>query len=244
MDLPYTIDELRSACFDLVGVNGLRECYLRPICLSGYGELVVTATDNPVDCAILAWPWSSLLGEQGLRDGIDLRTSSWQRVGSSVVPHAAKVTGIYLNSILALEEARRAGCHVALLLTEGGYVADGSAENVFVVAGGAISTPPLELSILPGVTRATVIELGRELGYSVEERHLIRSDLSLADELFVSGTAAEVTPVRTYDGVELGVGPITRELQAAFFDLVHGRRGHDEWLERVPVGAPAAGGSR
>ena len=243
MELPYSVDELRTACLELLAVNRLRTGYVRPICFHGSGDLGRPVRTGPVDVAIMAWPWASLMGEEGLRAGIDVKTSSWQRVAANEIPHTSKATGIYLNSILALEEAKRAGYQEAVLLTGDGYVADGSAENGFVVADGTLVTPPLSLGILPGVTRAAVIELARELGHPVEERNLIRSDLVLAEELFLTGTAAEVTPVRSFDGVHIGVGPVTLELQGAFFELVRGRRGHDDWLERVPVattaGAPA-----
>ena len=232
MELPYSVEELRAASLELVSVNGLPECYLRPICFYGYGELGVSAAGNPVDCVIMSWPWGAYLGEDGLRRGIRAKISSWQRIGPNVVPHTAKATGIYLNSMLAVTEANRAGYDEAILLTADGYVADGSGENIFVVKDGVIRTPPLATSILPGITRQTVIDIARELGYRVDETNVIRSDLYLADEVFMSGTAAEVTPVRSVDDAEIGVGEITLGLQAAYLDTVRGRNAaRADWLE-------------
>ncbi len=239
MELPFSVEELRRACLELVQANGLPECYLRPICFYGYGELGVAARGNPIDCVIMSWPWAPYLGEEGLRTGIRAKISSWQRIGPNVIPHAAKATGIYLNSMLAVTEALKAGYDEAILLTAEGYVADGSGENVFVVRDGTITTPPLSTSILPGITRETVIEIARELGYVVEETHVIRSDLALADEAFMCGTAAEVTPLRSVDDVELGVGPITLEIQKAYLDAVRGRdERYEHWLEYA-LPAPA-----
>jgi branched-chain amino acid aminotransferase len=240
MELPYTLEELRAASLELVAVNGLPECYLRPICFYGYGELGVSAAGNPVECVIMSWPWGAYLGEDGLRKGIRAKISSWQRIGPNVIPHTAKATGIYLNSMLAVTEANKAGYDEAILLTVDGYVADGSGENVFAVKNGTITTPPLATSILPGITRASVIEIARHLGYQVEEANLIRTDLYLADEVFMTGTAAEVTPVRSVDDAEIGVGPITLELQSQYLDAVRGRNArYASWLEPVEVRTPA-----
>ena len=161
----------------------------------------------------MSWPWGAYLGEDALTKGITAKISSWTRVGPNVIPHVAKATGIYLNSMLATTEAQRGGYDEAIMLTDSGFVADGPGENIFVVKDGRILTPPLSTSILPGITRESVIEIARDLGYVVEETDMIRTDLYLADELFMTGTAAEVTPVRAVDDVELGVGPVTLELQ-------------------------------
>src|ERR671939_1713561 len=224
MDLPYTIEELRSACFDLIAVNGLPECYLRPIAFYGYGELGVAATGNPIEVVIMSWPWGAYLGEDGLKAGIRAKISSWQRVGPNVIPHVSKATGIYLNSMLAVTEANRAGYDEAILLTQEGYIADGSGENIFVIRDGTIFTPDLATSILVGITRDTIIQIAQDLGYPVVEKSLIRTDLYLADELFMTGTAAEVTPLRSVDDHEIGPpGPVTKEIQAAYLDTVRGR---------------------
>jgi branched-chain amino acid aminotransferase len=240
MDLGYSVDELREVSLELVGVNGLPECYLRPIAFYGYGELGVATVGNPVDVVIMSWPWGTYLGDEGLKNGIRAKVSSWKRVGPNTIPHAAKATGIYLNSMLAVMEAVRAGYEEAILLTDDGFVADGSGENVFVVKDGTISTPPLSTSILPGITRETVIEIAQELGHTVEERNLIRTDLYLADEMFMTGTAAEVTPIRAVDDHEIGPpGEVTLKLQNAYMDTVRGgseRWSH--WLEYAPMPAP------
>jgi branched-chain amino acid aminotransferase len=232
MEVPYSVAELRDVCFDLIKVNGLPECYLRPMAFYGYGELGVAAGTNPVYTVIMSWPWGTYLGEEGLKNGIRVKISSWQRIGPNVIPHVSKATGIYLNSMLAVTEANRAGYDEAILLTAEGYVADGSGENVFAVRNGTIYTPALSTSILPGITRDTIIQMAQDLGYRVVEGDLIRSDLYLADELFMTGTAAEVTPIRSIDDVEIGVGPITLEIQKAYLETVRGlseRWGH--WLE-------------
>ena len=241
MDMPHTVDELRSATHELVAANGLASCYIRPIAFYGYGELGVAATGNPVDVVILSYPWGAYLGEDGQNNGITTTISSWERVGPNVIPHAAKATGIYLNSMLATTEARRGGYDEAIMLSAGGYIADGPGETIFVVKNGTLFTPSLAMSILPGITRDSVIHIAKALEYDVEETLLIRSDLYLADEVFMVGTAAEVTPVRSIDRREIGVGPVTKELQKAYLAAVHGldERWND-WLdvvELVPAGA-------
>jgi len=240
LTLPFSVDELREGVRELVRANGLPECYLRPIAFYGAGELAVAPRGNPVEVAIMSWPWGAYLGEAGLAQGITARISSWKRVGADTIPHVAKATGIYLNSMLAVVEAERGGYDEAILLTDAGYVADGSGENVFVVKNGRIVTPPLSSSILPGITRDSVVQIAQDLGYVVEETNVIRSDLYLADEVFMTGTAAEVTPVRSVDDHELGVGPVTLELQKAYLDTV---RGLDDrwgrWLDVVELGAVA-----
>ena len=238
MDLPYTVDELRAATHELIGVNGLPSCYLRPIAFYGYGELGVSTAGNPVETVIMSWPWGAYLGEDSQTKGVTAKVSSWKRVGPNTIPHVAKATGIYLNSMLATTEARRAGYDEAILLTDDGYVADGPGENIFVVKDGRISTPPLSTSILPGITRDTVIQMAQDLGYVVEERSIIRAELVLSDEVFMCGTAAEVTPVRSVDDLELGVGPVTQELQTAYLDTVNGRSERwSHWLDLVEMPA-------
>ena len=242
MDIPYSIEELRAAHFELIGANGLPECYLRPIAFFGYGELRVGATGNPVDVAIVSWPWGAYLGEEGLKNGIRCKISSWKRIGPNVIPHAAKATGVYLNSMLATTEAVRAGYDEAIMLTDDGYIADGPGENVFVVKDGVIWTPPLATSILPGITRDAIIQMAQDLGHTVKEQNLIRSDLALADEVFMVGTAAEVTPIRSVDDIELEApGPVTREIQTAYTDTVRGRSERwAHWLDfatRTPAEA-------
>jgi branched-chain amino acid aminotransferase len=241
MDLPYAREELRQATHELIAANGLASCYIRPVAYYGYGELGVATTGNPVDVVIMSFPWGAYLGEEGQRTGITTMVSTWERVGPNVIPHVAKATGIYLNSMLATTEARRAGYDEAIMLTREGYVADGPGENIFVVKNGKLLTPPLSMSILPGITRDTIIHLARALGYTVEETLLIRTDLYLADEAFMVGTATEVAPIRAVDDRVIGVGPITLELQQAYLDVVNGRdQRFGDWLDLVATSRAAA----
>jgi branched-chain amino acid aminotransferase len=208
---------------------------VRPIAFYGYGELGVHARGNPVEVAIMSWPWAPYLGVEALQKGIRAKISSWQRVSPNIVPHVSKATGIYLNSMLAVTEAINAGYDEAILLTPEGLVADGSGENIFVIRDGVIYTPDLATGILPGITRDTVTQIAQDLGYTVIEKHLIRSDLYLADEVFMCGTAAEVTPLASVDDYELSVGPITFEIQKAYLETVRGESERwAQWLEHVP----------
>jgi branched-chain amino acid aminotransferase len=242
MELPYSLDELKAACVELIGANGRAECYLRPIAFYGYGELGVSAVGNPLEVVIMSWPWGAYLGAESLKTGIRAKISSWKRVGANVIPHVAKATGIYLNSMLAVMEANRAGYEEAILLTDEGYVADGSGENVFVVRDGTIYTPDLSASILPGITRDTIIQIAQDLGYPVVEKQLIRTDLYLADEVFMTGTAAEVTPLREVDDQPIGApGPVTLTIQNAYLDTVRGKSERwSHWLEYPAVSKATA----
>jgi branched-chain amino acid aminotransferase len=237
MDIPYSLDELDAAVIDTIGANGLSECYVRPIAFVGYGELGVNPGDNPVDVAVLTWPWGAYLGEEGQLSGITAKVSSWKRVGPNTIPHVAKATGIYLNSMLATTEARRAGYDEAIMLTDEGTVADGPGESIFVVKDGRISTPDLSASILTGVTRDSVMQLAAGLGYDVVEKKIIRTELYLADEVFMTGTAAEIVPLRAVDDIEIGEpGPVTRKIQQAYADAVRGRDERwEHWLDYVPA---------
>ena len=235
MRIPFSVDDLRQATNELIGANGLPECYIRPIAFYGYGELGVAARANPVEVAIMSWPWGSYLGEEGLKNGIRAKVSSWQRVSPNIVPHVSKATGVYLNSMLAVTEANLAGYDEAILLTPEGLVADGSGENIFVVRDGVLYTPDLATGILPGITRDAVTQIAQDLGYTVVEKGIIRSDLYLADEVFMCGTAAEVTPLRSVDDHELGVGELTLRIQSAYLETVRGRSERwSQWLEYVP----------
>jgi branched-chain amino acid aminotransferase len=237
IDLPYSGPELRAATHELIATNGLATCYIRPMAFFGYGELAVGTLGNPVDVVIMSFPWGAYLGEEGQQAGITTKISSWERVGPNVIPHAAKATGVYLNSMLATTEARRSGYDEAIMLSSDGYVADGPGENVFIVKNNVLRTPPLSMSILPGITRDTIIHIARDLGYQVEETLLVRSDLYLADEVFMVGTATEVAPVRAVDDREIGVGPVTRELQKAYLAAVTGI--DDRWRDWPDVVAVA-----
>ena len=241
MKLPHSVDDLRAATNELLTANALQECYIRPIAFYGFGELGVSARGNPVDTAIMAWPWGTYLGDEALRNGIRAKISSWQRIPANVVPHASKATGIYLNSMLAVTEAQNAGYDEAIMLTPEGTVADGPGETIFVVKGGKLHTPDLSTGILHGITRDSVIQIAQDLGYVVLEKTLIRSDLYLADEVFMCGTAAEVTPVRSVDDHEIGVGPVTMALQQAYLDTVRGASERwAQWRELVPSASRAA----
>jgi branched-chain amino acid aminotransferase len=236
MELPYTLEQLRTACFDTIAVNGLAACYLRPIAFYGYGELGVHTGTNPVDVVVMTWPWGAYLGEGSQEQGISAMVSSWRRVGPNTIPHAAKATGVYLNSMLATHEARRAGYDEAVMLTDNGTIADGPGETIFAISDGTIHTPDLSASILPGITRDTIIQIAQDLGHPVVEKSLIRSDLYTADEVFMAGTAVEVTPVRAVDDHEIGVGPVTQELQQAYRDTVTGRSERwSQWVEYTPA---------
>ena len=241
MELPYSVEELRASTHELIDANGLPACYIRPIAFYGYGQLGVATTGNPVDVVIMAWPWGTYLGEEALAKGVTATISSWKRVGPNTIPHAAKATGVYLNSMLATTEARRAGYDEAIMLTDDGYIADGPGENIFVVRNGVITTPPLSTSILPGITRDTIIQIAQDLGYTVEQSPLIRTDLYLADEVFFTGTAAEVTPVSAIDDQQLGVGEVTLKIQKAYLDTVNG--GGDRWSHWLDYVAAARAGA-
>jgi branched-chain amino acid aminotransferase len=235
MEIPFSVEDLKAACNEVIGANGLPECYLRPIAFYGYGELGVAARGNPVETVIMSWPWAPYLGEEGLKQGIRAKISSWQRVSPNVVPHVSKATGVYLNSMLAVTEANNAGYDEAILLTPEGTVADGSGENIFIVRDGVIYTPDLATGILPGITRDTVKQIAQDLGYTVVEKALIRSDLYLADEVFMCGTAAEVTPLRSVDDHEIGVGEVTLAIQQAYLDTVRGKSERwAQWRDPVP----------
>ena len=244
LEIPYSVEELKAATWDLIGADELPDCYLRPIAFSGYGQLGVASRDNPIDVAIMAWPWGAYLGEEGLRNGIRVKVSSWQRVGPNVIPHAAKATGVYINSMLAVGEANRAGYDEAILLTAEGTVADGSGESIFIVRDGVIYTPDLSASILVGNTRDSVIQIAQDLGHQVVEKPLIRTDLYLADDIVICGTAAEVTPARSMDKIQIGDGrrgPITKKIQEKFLATVRGEtQDRHGWLTRVPRAVAAA----
>jgi branched-chain amino acid aminotransferase len=238
MPIPYSPEELRQATLELIGRNGLRSCYIRPIAFRGYGTMGLFPLDAPVEVSIAVWEWGSYLGEEGKRNGVRAKVSSWRRMSQDALIPQAKASGQYLNSVLAKIESHKAGYDEAILLDEGGYVCEGTGENLFVVRGGVIYTPPLSTSQLEGITRASVIEIARDLGYEVVERNISRAELYLAEELFCTGTAAELTPIREVDDHPIGEGkpgPITRAVQDAFEDALHGRSDrYAKWLDPVP----------
>ena len=235
MDLGHSHAELTEATVELLRREELESCYIRPIAYYGYDSLGVSPADCPTDVAIAAWPWGAYLGEEAQKDGVDVMVSSWRKHASSQVPTNVKTTGLYVNSMLAGEEARRNGYVEAIVLNKEGNVAEGPGENIFMENDGEIYTTGPAQSILEGITRDTVITLAREHGYTVHEEAVIsRGQLYTADELFFTGSAAEVTPIRSVDDTEIGAGtrgPVTEELQSAFFELIERRTDdHDDWF--------------
>jgi branched-chain amino acid aminotransferase len=239
MDLPYSTEELRQATHDLIGSNGLDSCYIRPLAFRGYGELGINPLTCPVDVIIAVWPWGAYLGEEALEVGVRVMTSSWRRIGQNTLPAAAKASGQYLNSQLAKMEAMHSGYDEAILLNEGGYLADGSGENVFVVRDGVLTTPPTTASCLPGITRDTVIRLAKRMEFEVREVDVVRTDLYHADEVFFTGTAAEITPIRSIDDHEVGAGPVTKRIQKEFFAITSGRSELSPEFMDYPAATPA-----
>jgi branched-chain amino acid aminotransferase len=249
MPIAYSHDELASVCKDLVLANDLMSgAYIRPLAMRGYGDVgLAPKPDHPVDVAVAAWEWGAYLGADGLDKGVDVCISSWQRVAPNTVPALAKAGGNYLSSQLISTEAKRLGFAEGIALATDGTVSEGAGENLFIVHGGRLLTPPAASSILTGITRDTVIKLAARLDISVVEQSIPREFLYLADELFFTGTAAEITPIRSVDGIQVGQGrrgPVTGKLQSAFFGLFSGDTEDTAgWLERVekPRMAAAAG---
>ena len=236
MQMPYDKETLMEAHKEVVRANKLESCYLRPIAFYGSEKMGVSPKGAKVHVSIAAWPWGAYLGEDGLANGIRVKTSSYARHHVNVSMCRAKYSGTYANSILANMEATEHGYDEALLLDVDGFVAEGAGENLFVVKDGQIYEPEIA-SALVGITRATVIQLAKELGYEVKAKRLTRDDLYIADEAFFSGTAAEVTPIREVDGRQIGAGrrgPLTEKIQSLFFDVVNGRvPAHQDWLAKV-----------
>ncbi len=236
IDVPYSRSQILEACLETIRANKLAEAYLRPVVYLGAGELGLGSTGNPVRTVIAAFPWGAYLGEDGLKKGIRAKVSGYRRGGVDAVMTKGKINGQYTTSILAKRDAIKTGHDEAIMLDAQGLVAEGTGENVFIVKDGALRTPPTSASILAGITRDTVIRLAREQGIDVIERSFTRDELWTADEVFLTGTAAEVTPVREIDFRTIGAGepgPITRRLQDRFFEVVRGGGGHDEWLTVV-----------
>jgi branched-chain amino acid aminotransferase len=243
MPIPYTLEELRAATHELIAANELRECYIRPIAFRGYGQMGLNPLDAPVEVSIASWPWGAYLGEDSKHKGVRAKVASWRRIPhDALIPHA-KASGQYLNSILAKIEASKAGYEEAILLDSRGFVCEGSGENIYAVREGVILTPPQTAGILDGINRKSILRIARDLGYEVLERDIARAELYLADEVFLSGTAAELVPVREVDDHTIGSGergPITVELQRVFDDALHGRDPrYVEWLDIVKVPSKA-----
>ena len=239
MPVPYSAEQLRAATLELIARNGLRSCYIRPIIFRGYGQMGLNPLDAPVDVTIAVWPWGAYLGEEGKQHGVRAKVASWRRIShDALIPHA-KASGQYLNSVLAKIEATKAGSDEAILLDSQGFVCEGSGENIYIVREGVILTPPQTAGILDGINRKSVIKIARDLGYEVVERNLARAEMYLADEVFMTGTAAELVPAREIDDHTIGTGrpgPITTELQRVFDDALHGRDPrYAEWGDVVKV---------
>ena len=235
----FTQDELANAILELVAINQLRSCYIRPIALRGYGEMGVNGTKNPVDVYLACWEWGKYLGDEAMTGGVDVCVSSWSRIAPNTLPALSKAGANYMNSQLIKMEAMANGYSEGIALDKSGYVSEGSGENIFAVRDGKIITPPLGTSVLPGITRDTVLVLAAEMGIPVVEQTMPRELLYIADEVFFSGTAAEITPIRSIDRITIGKGrrgPIAERLQKEFFAIVNGEKpDRHGWLSPVPV---------
>jgi branched-chain amino acid aminotransferase len=235
IDIPFSVDALIDATRELVAVNKLDSCYIRPIAYLGYGEMGLNPLPCPVNVSIAAWPWGTYLGDEGLKNGVRMKVSSWKRHDPNSLPPAAKGTGMYINSSMAKVEALNAGYDEAILLSPQGHVSECTGENIFMVRGGTIYTPPVSAGALEGITQDSIRTIAADLGFDYEVQHLLRSDLYTADEGFLSGTAAEIVPIRSVDDRDLGEpGPITRALQDTYFAAVRGEDDrYKDWLDHV-----------
>ena len=236
MKIPFTPEEITINTLETIRINGLKECYIRPIVFIGYGEMGLYVQENPIHVVIAAWPWGTYLGEEGLKNGIRVMVSSYTRSHVNTIMTKAKACGAYINSQLAKREAVLHGYNEALLLDAEGYVSEGPGENIFIVRNGLIKTTPLT-SILEGITRDSVMTLAREQGFEIREERFTRDELYISEEAFFVGTAAEVTPIREIDGRLIGQGkpgPVTKKIQSSYFDAVHGKsNAHPEWLTHI-----------
>jgi branched-chain amino acid aminotransferase len=233
MEIPFSVEELVEATKATIRACEVDSCYIRPLAFLGYGEMGLNPLPCPVNVSIAVWPWGSYLGDEGLKRGVRMKISTWRRMDPNVNPVAAKGTGIYVNSSLAKVEALHGGYDEAILLNTQGSVAEATGENVFVVKNGVLFTPPLSAGALEGLTRDAVMTIARDFGYEVREQTMLRTDLYLADEAFLCGTAAEVVPIREVDDREIGdPGEITRKIQETYFAAVHGEvEKYADWLE-------------
>lgn len=244
MEIPYSFDEFRQACLDTIQANEFQDCYVRPLVYRGFHSLGVNPSSCPIDVVIAAWKWGKYLGDDALEQGVDVRVSSWNRMAPNTFPALAKATANYMNSILIRQEAAIDGYAEGIALDVNGYVSEGSGENIFLVRDGRIMTPPLGASVLAGITRDTIIRLGRDLGFEVIETLIPREALYIADEVFFTGTAAEVTPVRSIDRVAVGAGkrgPVTERIQKEYFSYIGGEiPDRHNWLTPVYTERSAA----
>ena len=237
-EVPYSADDISAAIVDLIRTNDHEGgCYIRPTIILGYGEMGLNPLPSKPQLIIATWEWGTYLGDDALVNGVKVMFSSYRRIGKNTIPPAGKANGQYLNSSLAKVEALRAGYDEAIMLSEEGYVAEGTGENIFVINGDTITTPPLADGPLGGITRTSVMQIARDLGYTVEEKSLVRTDLMLCEEAFLTGTAAELTPIASVEGRKLGTGtrgPITEKVQTTFMDAIRGRVDqYKDWLTYV-----------
>lgn len=243
MDLPYSVDTFCNVALDLVRANNMDACYVRPIVLRGYGDVSVNPFNCPIEVYMACWEWGKYLGPEALERGVDVCISTWTRMAPNTLPAMAKAVGNYMNSQLVRMEAMINGYTEGIALDVNGHVSEGSGENIFLIANGTLVTPPLANSILPGITRSTIFTLAQEIGIPVAEQLIPRESLYIADEVFLCGTATEVTPVRSIDRISIGNGgrgPITKRLQDDFFAVVEGRKADRHgWLTHVPVAVTA-----
>ncbi|MEG0072613.1 MAG: branched-chain amino acid transaminase [Raoultibacter sp.] len=235
IDMPYSVDEMCEATLDLIRKNNLPSCYIRPLVYRGYGVMGVDPTGSPVEVIIAVWPWDAYLGPDALENGVAVGVSSWRQRSNNALPPAVKSSASYMNSILAKLEAKSHGYAEAIMLNEAGLVCEGTGENLFIIRDGILSTPPLSDGLLEGITRDTVLCLADDLDIPAMEESLTRSDLYVADEVFMTGSAAELTPIGSVDGREVGKpGPMTRALQDRFFDMVYGHIDeYADWLTEI-----------
>ncbi|MBM3659199.1 MAG: branched-chain amino acid transaminase [Actinobacteria bacterium] len=235
IDIPFTVEDLVEATRETVRVNGLPSCYIRPIVYLGYGEMGLNPLPSPVQVSIAVWPWGAYLGDDGVANGVRMKVSSWQRHSPNAMPPAAKGTGMYINSSMAKIEAIKSGYDEAILLSPQGYVSECTGENIFLVRDGVINTPPTAAGALEGITQDTVATIARDFGYEVVPTNILRSDLYTCDEAFLTGTAAEVVPIRSVDDREIGEpGPITRKIQETYAATVRGQvESYRGWLDYV-----------
>lgn len=227
MEVPFSKEEFNKASLETIRINKMKECYIRPIALRGYGSIGVDPFPCPIDVYIAVWEWGKYLGEDALEKGVDVRVSSWTRMAPNTFPALAKCAANYMNSQLIKMEALVDGYIEGISLDISGYVSEGSGENIFIVRHGKLLTPPLSACILPGITRETIITIAHDLGYEVITRNIPREELYIADEVFFTGTAVEVTPIRSVDRIVIGegkIGPITKQLQSEYLALVKGEK--------------------
>jgi branched-chain amino acid aminotransferase len=235
MEIPYSADELLRATFETIKVNGLKECYIRPIAYRGFGgEMGVNPENNPMDVSIAVWEWGAYLGDEAARGGVRVTMSSWRRGDPNIIPPQAKVTGAYINASMAKLEATRSGFDEAIMLNPDGFVSEATGQNLFMVRNGEILTPPLIAGPLPGITRDSIMQIAADLGMPLSERSMTRADLYTAEELFLTGSATEVIPIREVDGRMFEPGPITQTLQQRYADICRGKdEKYDDWLDFV-----------